>query len=118
MKPFNKRNEEPVVETTEEYTQLTLDDLENLSVDPEEVVDVENNEPTVVDEEISTEPNAVISGCPKLNIRKSNSTDAEILTVLDEGTELFAAETDAEWMVVITAAGIEGYAMKKFIKMK
>lgn len=59
----------------------------------------------------------VIVNCSKLNVREDPSTDAEVVCVLDVMTEvkIDVGESDNEWLKVFTAAGIEGYCMRKFV---
>lgn len=59
----------------------------------------------------------VVTDCLKLNIRKEPSKDSEvaaIVTCLDELMIDLDASTD-DWYAVYTAAGIEGFCMKKFV---
>ena len=59
----------------------------------------------------------VIHNCAKLNVRKAPSADAEIVCVLDEGTEVRIDEDQStdEWCNVTHASGIEGFCMKQYI---
>ena len=55
--------------------------------------------------------------CSKLNIRVAPNIDADIACVLDVKSEIeidVAKSTD-EWFYICTAAGIEGYCMRKFV---
>lgn len=60
----------------------------------------------------------VVSGCMKLNVRANPKSDADVLCVLDANSEMkidMNKSTD-EWYCVRTAAGVDGYCMKKFVK--
>lgn len=62
----------------------------------------------------------VVTDCLKLNIRKEPSKDSEvaaIVTCLDELMIDLDASTD-DWYAVYTAAGIEGFCMKKFVAVR
>ena len=97
-----------------------------------EPVEVKTEEPNPVVEEAKTEPTPVVeqpkpeskqltgnvAGCAKLNVRKEPNKDAEILAVINEGAEVVINKTKStmDFYSVCTAAGIDGYCMKKFIK--
>ena len=86
---------------------------------PEEPVEVLSEE---VDNTVNEEKNpryvyGVVKNCETLRVRKIPSSDGEILTIIDKGTELeidLENSTD-EFYNVCTATGINGYCMKKFI---
>lgn len=62
----------------------------------------------------------VVTDCLKLNIRKEPNKDSEvaaIVTCLDELMIDIDASTD-DWYAVCTAAGIEGFCMKKFVAVR
>lgn len=88
-------------------------------VEPVEVKEeVKVEEPTPV---VKPEPKQLtgnVAGCAKLNVRKEPNKDAEILAVINEGTEVVInkIKSTMDFYSVCTAAGIEGYCMKKFIK--
>ena len=97
-----------------------------------EPVEVKTEEPNPVVEEAKTEPTPVVeqpkpeskqltgnvAGCAKLNVRKEPNKDAEILAVINEGAEVVInkIKSTMDFYSVCTAAGIDGYCMKKFIK--
>ena len=100
---------------------------EPVEVKEETVVEeVKVEEPTPVVEEpkpvVKPEPQpkpvtGTVSGCAKLNVRKAPNKDAEILAVINEGSEVVInrIKSTVDFYAVCTAAGIEGYCMKKFI---
>lgn len=61
--------------------------------------------------------NGVVTGCAKLNVRAEPSTDAEVVCVISEGTELliYEAESTDDFYKICTAAGVEEYCMRKFV---
>lgn len=80
----------------------------------EELGNVEPEEP------IKPEPKTGVVTANKLNIRKLPAPTAEVVTVVDKNAKLMIDpeyET-VEWFKVCTAAGIEGYCMKKFVEVK
>ena len=86
-------------------------------------------EPVEVKEEVVEEPKPVVkpeppkpltgkvTGCAKLNVRESANTTANVLAVINEGSEVVInrIKSTVDFYAVCTAAGIEGYCMKKFI---
>lgn len=62
----------------------------------------------------------VVSDCIKLNVRKEPKVGAPITCEVDCGTELMIDEKEStdEFYKVCTAAGIEGFCMKKFIAVQ
>lgn len=59
----------------------------------------------------------IVSDCVKLNIRHAPNPMATIACVIPVDTEVeidIKRSTD-EWYSVVTATGVEGYCMKKFI---
>lgn len=77
-----------------------------------------------VDEESVYGPDKLISGivtnCLRLNVRKKPDPEAEVLTIIDALSEVVVdmnASTD-KFYKVCTAAGIEGFCMKKYIAFR
>lgn len=60
----------------------------------------------------------VVVNCAKLNVREKPSIDAEVVCVLDVMSEfeIDVNKTTNDWYSICTAAGIEGYCMKKFVE--
>lgn len=70
-------------------------------------------------EEISTVAKiGVVANCKALNVRKSPSLDAEIVTVLDETRVVKILDTKNDFYKVEIATDQVGYCMKKFIEVK
>lgn len=103
-------------------------------VEPVEVKEeVKVEEPTPVVEEVKPEPTPApapvvkpeppkpltgkVMGCAKLNVRESANATANVLAVINEGSEVVInkIKSTVDFYAVCTAAGIEGYCMKKFI---
>ena len=62
----------------------------------------------------------VVTDCLKLNIREKPSKDSRVVTVvtcLDE-LEIDMGDSNDDWYAVCTAAGIEGFCMKKFVAVR
>ena len=73
----------------------------------------------VVEEPVVETLYGIIKGCSKLNIRKKPNTSADVVCIVNEGTEV-KINTDGVdgWYGVCTANGIEGYCMSKFVELK
>ena len=76
----------------------------------------------VVGEPTVTEPRFAIGtvvGCRKLNVREQMHTGATILCELPVSTQVqvYADEHHDEWYHVATTTGIDGFCMKKYIKV-
>lgn len=58
-----------------------------------------------------------VTGCAKLNVRESANATANVLAVINEGSEVVInkIKSTVDFYAVCTAAGVEGYCMKKFI---
>jgi len=97
------------------------------SVNLEEIFpDTENKESKAVDNEVvelSTEIEPLIGfvdDCERLRVRKESNVDSEELCILDKMSEVVVDldnSTDYFYKVK-TSEGVEGYCMKKFIKIK
>ena len=97
------------------------------SVNLEEIFpDTENKESKDVDNEVvelSTEIEPLIGfvdDCERLRVRKKSNVDSEELCILDKMSEVVVDldnSTDYFYKVK-TSEGVEGYCMKKFIKIK
>lgn len=94
---------------------------QEVTIDEEIPVVVETIDPVIVTPEPApAEPTTgVVVDCKKLNIRKAASKLADIVTVVPAGTKLVIDlnKSKPEWYSVCTAAGIEGYCMKGFVKI-
>lgn len=62
----------------------------------------------------------IVTDCLKLNIRKEPDKDSEVVVVVTCLDEL-KIDPDAstnDWYAVCTAAGMEGFCMKKFVAVR
>ena len=104
-------------------THIAAAEAEKTMIPVSEVIDrVINEELGNVEPEEPSKPalTTCIVTANKLNIRKLPSPGAEVATVVNRDTELMIdPEYEAvEWIKVCTAAGIEGYCMKRFVEIK
>lgn len=84
---------------------------------PEPVETVETAEPVI------EEPKPVIGivvGCTKLNVREAANADADPVGTVEAGSEVEIDESKSTeyFYKVCTAAGLEGFCMKKFITIQ
>lgn len=81
-------------------------------------------DPVVQDEPVHVaEPKVgagVVVGCVKLNVREHPSSDANVLDMLPAMSQVLVDLENKydDWFHVFTAAGQEGYCMKRFIEVK
>ena len=61
----------------------------------------------------------VVTGCMKLNVRANPQSVADIVCVIDAKSEvkIDMTKSNDDWFRVNTAAGVDGYCMKKFINV-
>lgn len=61
----------------------------------------------------------VVTGCSKLNVRVEPETTADIACIIDANSEvkIDRANSTRDWFKVTTASGVDGYCMRKFVKI-
>ena len=72
-------------------------------------------------EETKPEPKiGTVTDCIRLNIRKNPNPNAEIICEVSAATDLMIDEEQSTdiFYKVFTAAGVEGYCMKRFVTIK
>lgn len=116
-KPYNKQNEPEVVNGN-----VTPSQGENIPAPELEEV-VEETVEEIVEEVKPEEPKLIIGevfDCVKLRLRKLPKVSAPVICEMIAGTivKIDKAASTVEFYKVCTETGIEGYCMKKFIKVK
>lgn len=99
----NRNYEEPILEDSVETIEEQATETE-----------------TEVEEAEVSKVFGVVTDCLRLNIRREPDKEAKVIiiaTCLDEVEVDLNASTD-EWYAVCTAAGMEGFCMKKFIAIR
>lgn len=110
--------------TVEEVVEPVIEEtVEAVVVEEPVAVAEETVEPTVEVEEPVTAIKTiygVVNGCNLLRVRKTPSTDAEVLCEIDVNSKVEVNEekSTVDFYKVCTEAGIEGFCMKKFIKIE
>lgn len=102
-KHFNKKENNRVVTSIEQ-------NVDNLKIETENAV-------------LTIQPTTAIGvvTCKLLNVRKEPNRSKNVLCIIDENNEVtidLTASTNEEFYKVTTASGVEGYCMKKFIKIR
>ena len=61
----------------------------------------------------------IVSGCSKLNVRTEPETIADIACIIDANSEvkIDMAKSNKDGFKVTTASGVDGYCMRKFVKI-
>ena len=118
-KNYNKpKVEETVVDETVTTVAAPVEPVEIKMESFEPAVDV-----VVETVETVTLPKTVtgtVANCSKLNVRAKPATDAEVVTILNSDSEvkIDPARSTNEWLKITTAAGVEGFCMRKFVNVK
>lgn len=101
-KPEHKKPEVVVEAPVEEVVETPVE---------ESIVEViENIEPSKV---------GVVVDCARLNVRNAPNANADIVCTINASVNLVIdeAESTDDFYAICTESGIEGYCMKKFIKI-
>ena len=116
---YSKKHANPVNEVVEPV----VEDVETTVVAPVEPVEVkmESKIDTPIEPKRKSEAKkGVVTNCAKLNVRANPTTDADVIAVLDNHSEveIDMARSAGEWFKICTAAGVEGFCMRKFVNAK
>lgn len=109
---FHNQVEEKTKETVNEVIEETVEQ-EPAEETLEEAVEQE----PVVEEEKSVI--GIVTGCKRLRVRTDASTDAVIITEIDEDSVVVIDMNNStdDFYKVHTEAGAEGWCMRKFVKI-
>ena len=71
-------------------------------------------------EEVAVEKIGIVENCARLNVREEPDAEAEVVCVLAAQSEVTINEKEStkDFYKICTAAGAEGFCMKKFIRIK
>lgn len=91
--------------------EVTVDEMD-------QIIDVIESGPQV--EVVKVELVGVVVDCTKLNVRKTPNPYGEVIGTIDVNAEVTIDDesSTAEYYKICTAAGAEGFCMKKFIQIK
>lgn len=97
----------------------------NVTLEPQTTVTpTVGNDDVVTTPEVTPEEPEMIFGavtdCAKLNVRKAPNANAPIICTIPRNTEVevFFEESTDEFYKVLTASGIEGFCMAKYIAIE
>lgn len=115
---YSKKNNKPAVDatTTVSAPKIPMEiKMEPVPVSVEPIETVEITQPETSKVTIGT-----VVGCIKLNVRVAPNSMATVAGVLDRKSEvkIDTSKSTDEWFCVCTAAGVDGYCMRKFIELK
>ena len=122
---MSKHNYSKYSEKNNKAIEEVVETAETIEASVDEVI-IENEAPEIVLVEETVEtvtmPEIVVGtvvGCVKLNVRENPNSAAAVLCVLDAASEIQVnvANSNNEWVNVLTAAGIDGYCMRKFVNV-
>lgn len=103
---------------SKENANLT-EDVEPVEVVEEtaEVIEEPMVEDPIIDE--SKHISGVVVDCVKLNVREQPNPNADILGIINEGSEVLVNEEEStdDFYKICTSAGLEGYCMRKFVSI-
>ena len=71
-------------------------------------------------EELSNPIMGIVSDCKKLRVRNAPGLDSDVICEIEAGSivEIDEVNSTEEFYKVCTETGIDGYCMKKFIKVE
>lgn len=107
-------NNKPAVEPSY-AVKMEVEPVETSTVSVTELMD-ETVETVAIPEIIK----GTVANCMKLNVRVKPRADADVLCVLDVNSELEIdmEKSTSDWFHINTAAGVDGYCMRRFVNAK
>ena len=110
--------EETVKDQVEEVVNENINSTEEIV---NEFVDetVENSSKETTEEDIVLEVLGVVTGCNLLNVRSQPEADSDVITVIPIDSIVTISDVNASQdFYKVLIGDLEGYCMKKFIKIK
>ena len=110
--------EETVKNQVEEVVNENINSTEEIV---NEFVDetVENSSKETTEEDIVLEVLGVVTGCNLLNVRSQPEADSDVITVIPIDSIVTISDVNASQdFYKVLIGDLEGYCMKKFIKIK
>ena len=110
--------EETVENQVEEVVNENINSTEEVV---NEFVDetVENSSKEITEEDIVLEVLGVVTGCNLLNVRSQPEADSDVITVIPIDSIVTISDINASQdFYKVLIGDLEGYCMKKFIKIK
>ena len=115
---YSKKKSRPEVETDALEVKMEVERSETAAMPEIVATPTIDLDPVVVAPALKPTTGTVVN-CAKLNVRSEPETTADILCVLNVGSEVKVdrANSTDEWFKITNAAGIDGYCMRKFVKI-
>lgn len=118
--------EDNATETVEEVIENQVEEVvdENINSDEEVVTEfveetIENPSEETIEDDIVLEVLGVVTGCNLLNVRSQPEADSNIVTVIPIDSIVTISDVNASQdFYKVLIGDLEGYCMKKFIKIK
>ena len=110
--------EETVKNQVEEVVNENINSTEEIVND---FVDetVENSSKETTEEDLVLEVRGVVTGCNLLNVRSQPEADSDVITVIPIDSVITISDVNASQdFYKVLVGDLEGYCMKKFIKIK
>ena len=112
--------------TVEETVENQVEEVVNENINStEEVVNefvdetVENSSKEITEEDIVLEVLGIVTGCNLLNVRSKPEPNSEVLTIIPTDSVITISDVNASQdFYKVLVGDLEGYCMKKFIKIK
>lgn len=129
-KMYNKPQDEVAEEAIDQEVETVVETTIEIPVEPaaeveiqmsiEEVAEPEVLAPVEESEESSEPVTAIVVGCAKLNVREEPSPRANVIAIIDASNEVVVCDSESfgNYYKICTAAGIEGYCVKDYLKLK
>lgn len=114
----NYRNYQNYSQTNSEETKPVMDESVMAAAVEDEVVEADIQEEVI--EPVVETVTGIVTDCVKLRVRKQPNTSSDVIHELEVSSEVMVDKTKStdEFYKVCTAAGLDGYCMKKFITLK
>ena len=119
-KNYNKPKNDEVVEQMSTVEDEVVSDVVTTVEAPVEPAEIKMAVETVETVTLPASVTGTVFNCSKLNVRVKPAIDAEVVTLLnnDSKVEIDPARSTSDWFKITTAAGVEGYCMRKFVNAK
>ena len=103
-----------------EKSTLNMEPVTPIEETITEVIPEEKPEEKPVVKEEPVKVTGIISGCDKLNVRKSPNLKAERITIVSKGDKVTIdkKKSNKNWYRITTASGSYGYCMREYVTVE
>ena len=120
MKPKNYSMFSKKSENNKNINDVVTEEKEEM-INNGVVEDIEEISSNETEETVINLRKGIVIGCEKLNVREKPSKDSKALCIINKSEEVeidMDAHVTSDFYKVITATGVEGYCMSKYINIK